>query len=107
MTRALHRLFRFSCPVPRVPGSLIVRIHSPQRSNTARSVAAAKLERAIRKLPVEQRVSAHERLIATIHDKAHAQGLDPSSRDEIERRVRGIDDGPAKSFDAFRALDKL
>jgi len=71
------------------------------------SLAAEKLERAIRNLPVEEMVSVHERLIAAIHDKADTQGLDPAFRDEIERRVREIDAGTAKSVDALRALDKM
>jgi hypothetical protein len=71
------------------------------------SVATEKIERAIRKLPVEQMVSVHEHLIAAIHDKADAEGLDPAFREEIERRVRDIDAGKAQGTDAFQALRKM
>ena len=71
------------------------------------SVATEKIERAIRKLPVGEMVSMHENLIATIHDKAEAEGLDPAFREEIARRVKEIDAGTAKGTDAFRALRKM
>jgi hypothetical protein len=71
------------------------------------SVATEKLERAFRKLPVEQMVSVHEHLITTLHDKADAQGLDPAFRAEVEQRIKDIDAGNAKGVDAFRALRKM
>lgn len=71
------------------------------------SAATEKLEEAIRKLPVEEMVSMHEHLIAAIHDRADAGGLDPAFRDEVARRVKEIDDGTAKGVDAFRALRKM
>ena len=71
------------------------------------SVATEKLERQIKKLPVEEMVSIHELLIATIHDKSDAQGLDGAFRDEIEQRLKEIDAGAEKGVDAFRALKKM
>ena len=71
------------------------------------SVATQKLEREIKKLPVEEMVSMHERLIATIHEKADAQGLDPDFRAEIEQRIKEIQAGTEKGVDAFRALKKM
>ena len=71
------------------------------------SVATEKIERAIRKLPVDEMVSMHEHLIAAIHDKADAEGLDPAFREEILRRVKEIDSGSVKGVDAFRALRKM
>jgi len=71
------------------------------------SVATEKLERAIKKLPVEEMVSIHERLISTIHNKADAQGFDADFRKEIEQRVKEIDSGSEKGVDAFRALRKM
>src|SRR5437899_6500839 len=71
------------------------------------SVATEKLEREIKKLPVNEMVSIHERLIATIHEKADAEGLDPDFRAEIEQRVKEIDAGTEKGVDAFRVLRKM
>ena len=71
------------------------------------SVATEKIEREIEKLPVEEMMSMHERLIATIHDKVDAEGLDPAFRDEISRRLKEIDTGNAKGVDAFQALRKM
>ena len=71
------------------------------------SAATEKIERAIRKLPVPEMVSMHECLIATIHDRADAAGLDPAFREEIAQRVKAIDAGIAKGVDAFRALKKM
>jgi len=56
---------------------------------------------------MEQMVSLHEHLIATIHDKADAAGLGSAFRAEIEERVRDIDAGDAKGVDAFRALRRM
>jgi len=77
------------------------------RYTTVMSVATEKLEREIKKLPVEEMVSMHERLIATIQEKADAQGLDPEFRAEIEQRVKEIDAGAEKGVDAFQALRKM
>jgi hypothetical protein len=52
-------------------------------------------------------VSVHEHLIAAIHEKADAEGLDPTFREEIEQRVRDIDAGKAKGVGAFQALRKM
>jgi putative addiction module component (TIGR02574 family) len=71
------------------------------------SVATAKLEREIKKLPIEEMVSIHEHLIAAIHEKADAQGLDPAFRAEIEQRISEIDAGNEQGVDAFRALRKM
>lgn len=71
------------------------------------SVATEKLERAFRKLPVDQMVSVHEHLITTIHDKTDAEGLDAAFRVEIEQRIKDIDAGKAKGVDAYRALRKM
>jgi putative addiction module component (TIGR02574 family) len=71
------------------------------------SVATQKLEREIKKLSVDEMVSMHERLIATIHDKADTQGLDTDFREEIEHRIKAIDSGKEKGVDAFRALRKM
>jgi hypothetical protein len=71
------------------------------------SVATEKLERQIKKLPVEEMVSMHARLIATIHEKADAQGLDPDFRAEIEQRIKEIDAGTQKGADASQALRKM
>ena len=71
------------------------------------SVTTEKLEREIKKLPVEEMVSVHERLIAIIHEKADSQGLDPDFRAEIEQRIKEIDAGTEKGVDAFRALKKM
>jgi putative addiction module component (TIGR02574 family) len=71
------------------------------------SVATEKIERAIRKLPVDEMISMHEHLIASLHDKADAEGLDPAFRQEVARRVKEIDAGTAKGEDAFRALEKM
>jgi toxin ParE1/3/4 len=71
------------------------------------SVAAEKIERAIRKLPVGEMLSMHEHLITSLHDKADAEGLDPAFRQEVACRVKEIDAGTAKGEDAFRALEKM
>ena len=71
------------------------------------SVATEKIERAIRKLPVNEMVSMHEHLIASLHDKADAEGLDPAFRHEISQRVKEIDAGTAKDEEAFRALREM
>ena len=71
------------------------------------SVAAEKLERDMKKLPVEEMVSIHERLIATIHEKADAQGFDAEFRAEVEQRIKEIDAGSEKGVDAFQALRKM
>jgi len=71
------------------------------------SVATEKLERAIKKLPVDDMISMHERLIAAIHEKADARGLDADFREDIEQRVKEIDTGREKGADAFRALKKM
>jgi hypothetical protein len=71
------------------------------------SAASEKLEREIKKLPVEEMVSMHAHLIATIHEKAEAQGFDPEFRAQIEQRVQEIDAGAEKGVDAFRALRKM
>jgi hypothetical protein len=55
---------------------------------------------------VEEMVSMHERLIATIHEKADVRGLDPEFRVEIEQGIKEIDAGSEKGVDAFRALKK-
>ena len=71
------------------------------------SVATEKIARAIQKLPVEQMVLMHEKLISAIHDKADSEGLDPDFRDEIQQRTKDIATGKAKGVDAFRALRKM
>jgi hypothetical protein len=71
------------------------------------SVATEKLEREIKKLPLGEMVLMHERLIATISEKADAQGLDPEFRTEIEQRIKEIDAGTERGVDAFRALRKM
>ena len=71
------------------------------------SVATKALEREIKKLPVEEMVSMHERLIATIHEKADSQGLDPDFRAEIDQRIKEIDAGTEKGVDGFQALKKM
>lgn len=71
------------------------------------SLATEKIEQAMRRLPVEELVSMHENLIATIHDKADAEGLDPAFREKIARRVKEIDAGTAKGTDALRSLRKM
>ena len=68
------------------------------------SVATDQIEREIDKLPVEEMMSMHERLIATIYAKIEAEGLDPAFRAEIIRRLSEIETGTAKGVDAFQAL---
>ena len=71
------------------------------------SVATEKLERAIKRLPTVEMVSMHQHLIASIHERAEAEGLDPAFCDEIKQRVKTIDAGTARGVDAFRALKKM
>ncbi|MHB8520038.1 MAG: hypothetical protein ACYDH9_04705 [Limisphaerales bacterium] len=71
------------------------------------NATAAQLERSIRELPVGEMVALHERLIATIHEREEAKGLEPGFRTEIERRVKGIQAGTAKGVEAFRAVKKM
>ena len=71
------------------------------------SAATEKIEQAIRELPIKEMVSMHEHLIATIHDKAEAEGLEPAFRQDIARRVKEIETGKVKGVDAFRALKKM
>ncbi len=71
------------------------------------SAATENIERAIRELPVDEMVSMHEHLIAAIHEKADAEGLDPAFREAVARRVLEIDAGTAKGVDAFEALRKM
>ena len=71
------------------------------------SASTQQIERAIRELPVQEMVTLHEHLIATIHEREAAKGLDPAFRKEIKRRVESIESGSAKSVDAFGALKKM
>ena len=51
--------------------------------------AAEKIEEQMLKLPADDLVALHSRLMEAIYDKTEQGGLDPSYRDEIKKRRRG------------------
>lgn len=71
------------------------------------SVATDQIERAIEKLPLDEMLTVHERLIANIHNKADADGLDSSFKSQIEKRLKEIEAGTAKGVEAFGAFSNM
>jgi hypothetical protein len=71
------------------------------------TTTAAKIERPIRELPVEDMVNLHARLISNIHQKETEREIDPGYRNEIKRRVAGVRAGRAKGVNALKALRKM
>lgn len=66
-----------------------------------------KITREINRLPLEDMVALHEKLISAIHEKEEGEGFDPSYITEIKRRVAEIKSGKAKKIDAFKALKRM
>jgi len=71
------------------------------------TAVAKRIEMEIQQLPLEDMLVLHEHLVASIHEKEDTQPLDPAFRDEIQRRVKEVDSGKAKGFDAFEALKEM
>ena len=65
------------------------------------------IESQITKLPLDELVSLHERLITAIHEKTEKEGLDPDYRQQIKRRIEEIDSGQVSGVDAFEAIKKM
>jgi hypothetical protein len=71
------------------------------------TTAAKRIELEIRQLPLEDILVLHQHLVVTIHGKEAAEPLDPTFRDEIQRRVKEIASGQAWVVDAFEAHKKM
>ena len=71
------------------------------------TAVAKRIEQEIGKLPLEDMLVLHEQLVASIHENEEKQGLDPTFRDEIRRRIEEIDSGKIKGVDAFEALKDM
>ena len=71
------------------------------------SPTAEKIEGEFRNLSEEEMVALSERLIESIHEKAEARGLDPDFKQEIQKRVKEIDEGKVEGEDAFKALEAM
>jgi hypothetical protein len=69
--------------------------------------ATEKIESQIFELPLDDLLLLHERLVATIHDKAEREGLDPEYRRQILARIDDIDSGRVPGVDAFDALKNM
>ena len=71
------------------------------------TATAQRIQQEIRQLPLEDMLVLHEHLVLSIHEKEQTEQLDPSFRDEIQRRVKEIDSGKAAGVEAFGALREM
>lgn len=71
------------------------------------TTTASRIEKEIRRLPVEDMVELHERLIVTIHQAEEKLGLSDAWRKELERRAADINAGRAKGIPAELVFQKL
>lgn len=71
------------------------------------TVAAAKIEQELRRLPTEDLLAIHERLVVSIQEREEAEGLDPDFREEIRRRIEEVDSGKTEGVEAFEALKQM
>ena len=71
------------------------------------SVATEKLERQIRKLPLRDMVTLHERLISSIHRADGELGLAEEWKAELRRRIDDIDAGGVKGIPVDLTYRKL
>ena len=71
------------------------------------TTATLKIAREMKGLPIEEMMTLHQELIATIHEREEDRGLDPVYAVEIRRRVTEIKSGKAKGVDAYRAIRRM
>lgn len=71
------------------------------------TIATSKIESQIRRLPAEDMLLLHERLILAFHKKEEGRGIELTYQKDIKRRVLEIKSGRAKGGDAFKALKKM
>ena len=74
---------------------------------THMSVTAEKLAREISKLPPEEMLALHARLLQALYAKQEDEELDPAFRAEIARRIDDIDAGKVVGVDAFDAIKRM
>ena len=68
---------------------------------------AANIANEIQRLSWDDVLALYENLVATIHDRGEAEGLESGFCREIEKRVAEIKSGTAASVDAFEALREM
>lgn len=58
-------------------------------------------------LPLGEMIALHDRLIARIHKRTDAEGLEPGFQADIQRRAHEIQSGTASGVDALEALEAM
>jgi putative addiction module component (TIGR02574 family) len=71
------------------------------------TATAKQLEVEMRKLPIEDLIELHERLIETVHRAVEELGLSPEWRDEIARRIKDIDEGRVTGIPVEETYQKI
>jgi len=71
------------------------------------TATATKIERELRRLPIEDLLAIHDCLVVSIHEREETERLDPAFREEVRRRVEEIDSGKTAGTEAFEALKKM
>ncbi|RJP18557.1 MAG: hypothetical protein C4527_28795 [Candidatus Omnitrophota bacterium] len=65
------------------------------------------IEEQIQGLSLPDMMALHESLIVSIQEREDQEGIEPSYKAELERRIDEINSGKVKGVDAIKSLEEM